>query len=136
MPEHDDRAIPATRQVLVVDDDAIGRKLTEIRLRDAGFEVTTAGSAEEALDRLAMQVPDAILSDIRMPGMDGFAFGEAVRRDARLALTPFVLLSAVESPAEDRRRAAAFGARCCVRTPDMREAIEALRRLTSPVSPP
>jgi hypothetical protein len=115
------------RRVLVVDDETLGRKLAALRLRDAGFEVETAGGGEEALRRARLSPPDAILSDVLMPGMDGFQLCQAVRGDARLAPVPVVLLSSAFVEEPDQRLARQMGASALlVRTPDMRDAIDTL----------
>jgi DNA-binding NtrC family response regulator len=58
------------RILVVEDDNAVRRSLAET-LAEAGYAVSTADSAESALSRLAASAPDVVLSDVRMPGMDG-----------------------------------------------------------------
>jgi two-component system NtrC family sensor kinase len=66
--------------ILVVDDEPqVGRALT-LALRDAGFQVTTADGAEQALDLLDRHRIDLVLSDLSMPGLDGIAFWRAISR--------------------------------------------------------
>lgn len=70
------------RRILLVDDDSsLLRSLSEA-LHDFGAEVETAGSTESALDRLTASPVDLILSDIRMPGLDGVELLEIVRKRA------------------------------------------------------
>jgi CheY-like chemotaxis protein len=114
------------KRVLLVDDDPFGRKLGALQLRGAGFDVATANTGEEALAIAKGAPPDAIVSDVRMPGMDGLQLCEEIRRDARLSHIPVLLLSAVALDERQRRRTHDLSARCFVRTPDLREAIEAL----------
>ncbi len=64
--------------VLVVDDDADLLRLLDIRLRSAGFRPVLAGSGEQALARLAVARPRAVITDLRMPGMDGQALFERI----------------------------------------------------------
>jgi CheY-like chemotaxis protein len=128
-PAQPDAPAPAVtsahrKQVLIVDDDSLNRKLASIRLEDAGFAVVTAESAEDALRIAAASPPDAILSDIRMTGMTGFELSAAIRRDARLAHIPVILLSASEPVASSH---ADHDPTCLVRTADFREAIDAVR---------
>ena len=97
-------------RVLVVDDDADTRDLVTAVLGQSGAEVLTAASAEEALDTLARARPDVLVSDLSMPGDDGYALLERVRalgldRDGRV---PAVALTAF-ARAEDRARALAVG---------------------------
>ena len=112
-------------RILLVDDYALGRKLSVLRLHRAGFEVTTASSGEEALE-IAKRVPlDAIVSDIRMTGMDGFELVAAVRSDPALTRIPVVLLSSVLDE-QDQQRASTLGVMCVLRTTDFGEALDSL----------
>jgi len=80
------------RTVLLIDDDAGLLQLLSIRLRAAGYQVETANSAEQALARIAVTRPGAIVTDLRMDGMDGMALFEQVhRQDPAL---PVILLTA------------------------------------------
>jgi two-component system, chemotaxis family, sensor kinase CheA len=99
-----------TRNLLLVDDSHFFRNMLAPVLKAAGYEVTTATGADEALARLkAGERFDVIVSDIEMPGMNGFEFAEAVRRDARSAQVPIIALSAVASAATiERGRQAGF----------------------------
>jgi CheY-like chemotaxis protein len=64
------RSLEAVR-VLVVEDDEDSREMTRLALEAAGALVTTAASAQEALEAVSVQLPDVVLSDISMPGQDG-----------------------------------------------------------------
>ena len=68
---------PATRNILVVDDEQNIRFLYKEELEEAGYQVSVAATGEEALKMLDKQVPDLIILDIKMPGMDGI---EVMRR--------------------------------------------------------
>jgi CheY-like chemotaxis protein len=128
MPGHvkeQERTPTHNNSILIVDDYPLGRKLVAIRLRQAGFSVTTATTAEEALEIARHQPPDAIVSDIRLTGMDGFALCETVRSDSRLRHIPIVLLSSAVHESE-RQRAETLGVACLVRTPDLADAVETL----------
>ncbi|HEY3451047.1 MAG TPA: response regulator [Myxococcales bacterium] len=67
------------RTVLVVDDDADLAAMVELLLDEGGFQATRAGGGQEALRKVALQMPDVILLDMRMPGMDGWAFAREFR---------------------------------------------------------
>ena len=115
------------RRVLLVDDELLGRKLAALRLRDSGFDVETAASAVEALRIARSSPPDAILSDVLMPGMDGFELCRTVREDERLARVPVILLSSAFVEEPDQQLALQMGASVLLpRTPDFGEAIDAL----------
>ncbi|HMT79930.1 MAG TPA: sigma 54-interacting transcriptional regulator [Azonexus sp.] len=78
--------------VLVVDDDEDILKLLTMRLRAKGFRITAVGSAEQALAQIAIDPPRVVVSDIRLPGQDGLALFEEIRR-TRPTL-PVILLTA------------------------------------------
>jgi len=96
--------------VLVVDDSLTTRMLETSILEAAGYEVESAVSAEEGLERARTRRYALFLVDVEMPGMDGFAFVEHTRADPVLRATPAMLVTSRASP-EDRRRGAAAGAR-------------------------
>jgi DNA-binding response OmpR family regulator len=82
------------QHILVVDDDPKIRRLVELKLDHAGFEVRTAASGQEALDIIARHgLPHLAIVDIMMPGMNGFEFCEAVQEFSDL---PVVMLTAVD----------------------------------------
>ena len=78
--------------VLVVDDDEDILRLLVMRLKARGFRVSAEGSAEEALARIAIDPPRVVVSDIRLPGIDGLALFEELRI-SRPTL-PVILLTA------------------------------------------
>ena len=78
--------------ILVVDDDQDLLRLLTMRLHAWGYRVSTAGSAEEGLTRIAVEPPQLVLSDIRLPGKDGLALFEEIR-STRPTL-PVILLTA------------------------------------------
>ncbi|GAB4254262.1 MULTISPECIES: sigma 54-interacting transcriptional regulator [Deferrisoma] len=80
------------RHLLVVDDDRDLLKLLALRLKAAGFRVTTAASGEEALAALAADAPDLVITDLRMDGMDGMALYDAIRE--RHPSLPVIILTA------------------------------------------
>ena len=82
--------------VLVVDDDAINRALLRGYLEREGHTVTLAADGAEALEIVASRSFDALLLDVIMPGMDGFAVLERLRGDGRLRRLPVIMISAVE----------------------------------------
>ncbi len=65
--------------VLVVDDDADLLQLLSMRLQSAGYKVQTANSGEEALNKIAVSRPGAVITDLRMEGMDGLALFQRIR---------------------------------------------------------
>jgi DNA-binding NarL/FixJ family response regulator len=89
-----------SKRLLVVDDEPNLLRAVAACLRGEGFEVLTARSGAEALVRVAETVPDLIVSDIRMPGMDGYQLARQLRASSRTALTPVVFLTAKDETAD------------------------------------
>ncbi len=115
------------RRLLVVDDDPVQLKLTRIHFSQLGFEVFAAGGALDALIAARANRPDVILSDIFMPGTDGFELCLEIRRDPKLAKIPVVLLSALYGSEADEDMARRVGASALVlRTPDFERVVPAV----------
>lgn len=89
-----------SKRLLVVDDEPNLLRAVGACLRGEGFDVMTARSGAEALMRLAQTVPDLIVSDIRMPGMDGYGLARHLRESSRTALVPIVFLTAKDQTAD------------------------------------
>jgi two-component system chemotaxis sensor kinase CheA len=98
------------KRLLLVDDSPFFRNLLAPLLAVAGYEVTTAENADQALGMCeAGKDFDVIVSDIEMPGMNGFEFAEAVRKSSRWQDTPIVALSSHATPKDlDRGRKVGF----------------------------
>ncbi|HKJ71932.1 MAG TPA: response regulator [Gammaproteobacteria bacterium] len=84
------------QRVLLVEDSNSSRQMLEHILRSGGFDVISAENGVEALEVLQQRRPDAIVSDIMMPEMDGYEFYQKVRAQGRYALVPFLFLTARE----------------------------------------
>ncbi len=98
-----------TRSILLVDDSAFFRNMLEPVLKAAGYQVQLASNGDEALSALRANKFDVILTDIEMPGMNGFELAEAIRADKRMVDVPIIALSAMVSPvAIERGRQAGF----------------------------
>jgi PAS domain S-box-containing protein len=96
-------------QVLVVDDEADARELVARILQNQGARVMTSGSAEEALRLLELNKPDVLVSDVGMPGMDGYHLIRQIRAtEAKGQRLPALALTAF-ARAEDRKRAMLAG---------------------------
>jgi two-component system, cell cycle sensor histidine kinase and response regulator CckA len=115
-------------RILLVDDDRAQLKLNRLRLEAAGFCVDTAAGAEEALRKVSLKSPDAVVSDVFMGEVDGFGLCRRIREDGRLAKVPVILLSAHCDSPEDRALSARVGASELVtRTPDFDRELSAIR---------
>ena len=91
--------------VLCVDDDPNMLHALERALLDAGLRVDLAGGGEEALQRVQAQLPDLILSDVRMPQVDGYELCSRLQQEERTARVPVIFVTAV---GEEQEKARAF----------------------------
>lgn len=82
------------KRILVVDDEAKLLRAVAVTLREEGYEVSTASSGAEALVSVSASVPDLVVSDVRMPRMDGYQLARALRSNPRTELIPVVFLTA------------------------------------------
>jgi CheY-like chemotaxis protein len=93
--------------MLIVDDDRDMRKVLEVAMRAAGYEVRTAPSGEEGIAVAGEWLPSIILCDIGLPGMNGYEVATGLRE---LRLEPLKLIALTGfATAEDRDRALAAG---------------------------
>ncbi|MEP6946114.1 MAG: response regulator transcription factor [Acidobacteriota bacterium] len=88
------------KRLLVVDDDAGLLMAVSETLRAEGYNVVTARRGAEALVRVAERLPDLVISDIRMPGMDGYQLARNLRAAPHTRLVPIVFLTAKDEIAD------------------------------------
>lgn len=96
-------------RILAVDDSRTIRDMLNLALSQAGFHTSLAEDGMHGLEVLDGMSPDAIITDINMPRMDGFGFMEAVRQRRAHRATPILVLT-TESAPELKARARAAGA--------------------------
>src|SRR5690606_4904081 len=123
-------AMTTPGRILVVDDQPANLRAVSALLNRHGCEVLTACNGEEALALATAQVPDLLLLDMMMPGMDGFELLERIQQHPELRKLPAIFLTA----AQDREmllRAFAVGAVDYVTKPFIPE--ELLARVTAHV---
>lgn len=80
--------------ILVLDDDQGARTLLEIMLSRTGFTVQLANDADDALEQIRHSMPDLVISDVSLPGMDGIEFVRTLRQDEATVDLPVIILSA------------------------------------------
>jgi CheY-like chemotaxis protein len=120
--------------VLVVDDEIGVATLLEDVLQDEGYRVLTASNGRQALERIAAERPDLILSDFMMPVMDGAALISALAASPDLTSIPVMLMSSLPE--------AAIAERCNGYAAFLRKSfnfidvVEMVARLVSDTSPP
>ena len=86
-------AEPAGLKVLVIDDSNTIRRSAEIFLKQGGYEVLLAEDGFDALSKVNDHGPDLIFCDILMPRLDGYQTCAIIKRNARFASTPVIMLS-------------------------------------------
>lgn len=133
-------AMPSFRgaSVLVVDDEEDARELVRRILADRGAEVRTAGSAEEALRLIAEAAPSVLVSDIGMPGTDGYGFIRRLReeRPGSARDLPAIALTAF-ARSEDRTRALLAGFQSHIAKPvEAAELVATVASMLTRLSPP
>jgi two-component system, chemotaxis family, sensor kinase CheA len=106
----DPRPLPATRRIMLIDDSAFFRDMLAPLIKAAGYQVTSIGSAAEALAAIRGGARvDVVVTDIEMPGMDGFELATALRNEPATAALPVIALSAmVSADAIERGRRVGF----------------------------
>ena len=104
----------ASTSVLLIEDDLEALAIFERFLREGGFGVRTAATAESGLLQLEAEVPAAIVLDLRLPGFDGVECLRRIRATPRLAKIPVTLITADYLVDEDVvAQIEAMGARLC-----------------------
>jgi twitching motility two-component system response regulator PilH len=79
------------KKIMVVDDSPTERAFMEGLLRKRGYEVLTADSGETAIERAKTEMPDLILMDVVMPGLNGFQATRAITREERTKHIPVII---------------------------------------------
>lgn len=97
-----------TIKVLTVDDEPDVRRLVQIKLKKAGYEVLTATNGEEGVKVAVKEKPDIVLLDVKMPRMNGFEALEQIK--ARMDPAPIVIMLTGEGETEDLMQGLGTGA--------------------------
>jgi two-component system chemotaxis response regulator CheY len=120
-----------SKTILTVDDSRTMRDMLSVALIDAGYRVVQAVDGQHGLEVLGEHAaPDAIVTDINMPKLDGFGFIEGVRKDDRFRAVPILVLT-TESDAQKRDRARRAGATGWIVKPfDPAKLVAAIERVT------
>ena len=117
--------------VLTVDDSRTMRDMLRVTLEESGYRVIQAADGLLGLEALDSETPDVIVTDINMPNLDGFGFIEAVRKDARFAGVPILVLT-TESDAALKNRARAAGATGWITKPfEQTRLVDVVRRVAA-----
>jgi predicted signal transduction protein with EAL and GGDEF domain/FixJ family two-component response regulator len=95
--------LPERQKVLLVDDDEVNLLLTSIALRERGFTITEATSGEKAIEILADWLPDVVVLDALMPGLDGFETCRELRVLPGFESLPVLMLTGLDDDASITR---------------------------------
>lgn len=87
---------PKKHQILVVDDEPAWLNAVSMVLESKGYNVRAVRTGTDALAAMAQFKPDLILSDVRMPDMNGFDFLDQIKKNPTISSTPVVFLSAID----------------------------------------
>ena len=130
-------------KILIVDDIAGNRKLLRVTLEAEGHVTLEAADGVEALQVLAYESVDAVISDILMPNMDGYRFCHEVRKSDRFSALPFIFYTSTYTSPTDMTLAETVGAdKYLVKPAPVRSLLDALAeaatkpRLRGPTAPP
>jgi CheY-like chemotaxis protein len=120
--------------VLLVDDHRDSLELYNYGLSNYGFDMCTCSNASEAFELSRTRLPDAIVTDLALPGMDGFALIRRLQEEARTRHIPILVISG-HAGAATRAEVLAAGARAFFAKPcSVRVLEEALREVTAEAS--
>ncbi|HEX7440555.1 MAG TPA: response regulator, partial [Caldimonas sp.] len=95
--------LPEQPRVLLVDDDEVNLLLTSVALRERGFSITEATSGERAICILADWLPDVVVLDALMPGLDGFQTCRELRLLPGFESLPVLMLTGLDDDASITR---------------------------------
>lgn len=116
--------------VLIVEDDRDGRRLYVEWLERAGFRVSEAHNGLQALERAVETTPDVIVTDLNIPGIDGFELTRRLKQDPRTRNVPVLAVTGYAAFASDPERAHRAGCNEVLAKPCSAEDLEsAIRRL-------
>lgn len=104
------RIMPSEGTIMVVDNSPVNVQLARSMLEPFGYQIIEAHGVDEAMQLLAEQSPDVILSDLHMPVKDGFDFIQEVKGDDELRKIPFVFISSTVWGQRERDHGLALGA--------------------------
>ncbi|HUN65576.1 MAG TPA: response regulator [Bacteroidota bacterium] len=84
------------RTILFIDDESAWLEAIQLAVTDKSVKIMTAASGEEALQKIHRRKPDLILSDVRMPFMNGFDLFEKIRSNPQYRAVPYVFMSSID----------------------------------------
>jgi len=95
------------KKIMAVDDENDVLLVVKTALQTEGFDVVTASSGPEALEKVFDETPDLVILDVMMPGMTGFEVLQTLRADDRTARTPVIMLTGLSEKSKIKEALAA-----------------------------
>jgi two-component system cell cycle response regulator DivK len=114
--------------VLLVEDDSDGRRMYALWLRQAGFAVDQAHNGLQALERALESVPDIVVTDLNIPGIDGYELTRRLRQDPRTSRVPVIAVTGYAAFQADPGRATRAGCDAVLEKPCSPDDLEAAIR--------
>lgn len=90
----DTNAVQSVPKIMVVEDDPHVLRQIAFALEHEGYAVTTATAGDDALRQLMLDRPDLLVTDVMMPGLDGYDLVDQLRRDEKLCDLPVIMVTA------------------------------------------
>jgi len=115
-------------RVLLVEDDGDGRRLYALWLTEAGFSVKEAHNGFQALERALDHVPDVVVTDLNIPGIDGFELTRRLKLDPRTREVPVIAVTGYAAFQADPERARRAGCDVVLEQPCSPDDLEAAIR--------
>lgn len=98
-----------SKKILIVEDDKFLRELMTRKLLSLQYEVVSASDGEEGLEKIKTELPDVVLLDLILPGINGFEVLELAKKDPAIAKIPIIILSNL-GQSEDIKKGLELGA--------------------------
>lgn len=117
-------------KVLVIDDEPNIVKMVKSRLEANGYKVISAFGGQEGLQKAKVELPDLIVLDIMMPGMDGTQVGQALKLDASTKNIPVVFLTCLVEENEVPKQHVVAGNIILAKPFKAEELLEVIRKIT------
>ncbi len=102
--------------ILIIEDNEQNLYLMQFLLEKNGYRIVSAKTGTDGIQMASNLVPDAVLLDIQLPGMNGYTVAAEIRKNRRLANTPIIAVTSYAMPG-DREKALAAGANAYIEKP-------------------
>lgn len=120
-------------KILVVDDEIHIVQVVAIKLRNGGYDVITADNGQSAYNLAVAECPDAIITDLQMPGMSGLEMVEKLRENESTANVPVIMLTARGFAIEQEETQSLSIVACLSKPFSPREVLGTLKKALEPI---